>query len=282
MLNPHQGDRFIFDRTKSVRQVQDCPIYAGMMETMDTAVGIVLNKLKELNVDKNTIVVFTSDNGGVTSGDAFATSALPLRGGKGRQWEGGIRTPYYIKAPGITKAGSESSMLATGTDFFPTLLDLAGLPLLPQQHLDGISLRPTLEGKDMEERSLFWHYPHYGNQGGEPCSIVRYKNWKLIQYLEDYRIELYDIVNDVGEKNNIVRNHPEIALSLLDKIEHFRNETHAILPKPDPRFDADKKEIELQHSQTESQTKLELQHAKYLDPNFSPNKDWWGSKPTQD
>jgi len=100
---PHKGDRFLIDRTLPVRQVQDCPIYAGMMESMDDAVGIVLKQLDDLGLTDNTVIIFTSDNGGVSSGDAFATSALPLRGGKGRQWEGGILQPYYIKVPGLTK-----------------------------------------------------------------------------------------------------------------------------------------------------------------------------------
>ena len=101
-------ERFKNDRTLPVRQVQDCPIYGGMMESMDNAVGLVTSHLKKLGLDKNTIVIFTSDNGGVSSGDAFATACLPLRGGKGRQWEGGIRQPYYIVAPGVTKPGSTS------------------------------------------------------------------------------------------------------------------------------------------------------------------------------
>ena len=184
--NPHTGSRFIVDGTKAVRQVQDHPIYAGMMETLDQAVGSVLDTLEETGLDKNTIIVFTSDNGGVTMGDAFSTSVLPLRGGKGRLWEGGIRVPYYIKASGYPAGISET--LATGTDFFPTLLDLAGLDLLPEQHQDGISLVPALKGQSIPDRTLFWHFPHYSNQGGYPGSIVRHKNFKLIQYHEDMRL----------------------------------------------------------------------------------------------
>ncbi|MDA7933402.1 sulfatase-like hydrolase/transferase [bacterium] len=130
-------ERFQFDRTKAVRQVQDCPIYAGMMESMDDAVGLVMEGLKKAGLADNTIVIFTSDNGGVSSGDAFATSCLPLRGGKGRQWEGGIRQPFYIKAPGVAKPGSTSEVFATGTDFYPTLLELAGLEAKPEAHIDG-------------------------------------------------------------------------------------------------------------------------------------------------
>ena len=121
--------RFVFDRRLNVRQVQDCPIYAGMIELMDHAIGTVLAKLDEHGLEKNTIICFTSDNGGVSSGDAFATSNLPLRGGKGRQWEGGIREPFYLKAPGTTKPGSTSSIPVSGIDWYPTILELCGVPL---------------------------------------------------------------------------------------------------------------------------------------------------------
>jgi arylsulfatase A-like enzyme len=144
--NPHEGSRFMIDRTLPVRQVQDCPIYAGMIEAMDEAVGIVLDKLEELGLADNTVVIFTSDNGGVSSGDAFSSSNLPFRGGKGRQWEGGIREPYYIKAPGLTRPGSTCDTPVIGTDFYPTILEMAGLPLKPQQHVDGVSLVPLLKG----------------------------------------------------------------------------------------------------------------------------------------
>lgn len=156
-----------------IRQVQDNPVYAGLVEAMDDAVGTVLNTLNELGLDENTIVVFTSDNGGVAAGDAFATSNLPLRAGKGYQFEGGIREPYFIKVPGLTKGGAQSSTPVTGTDFYPTLLELAGLDLKPEEHLDGVSLVPLLKNKSIDERPLIWHYPHYGNQGGEPSSIIR-------------------------------------------------------------------------------------------------------------
>ncbi len=128
-------ERFIFDRRLPVRQVQDCPIYGGMIESMDNAVGIVLKKLEEHKLIDNTIICFTSDNGGVSSGDAFSTSNLPLRGGKGRQWEGGIREPFYIYVPGLTKSESKTDIPASGIDWYPTLLELAGIPVLPMPML---------------------------------------------------------------------------------------------------------------------------------------------------
>ena len=166
-----------------------------MIESMDDAVGRVLDALKRNGLDDNTIVFFTSDNGGVSSGDAKSTPNLPLRGGKGRQWEGGIREPFYIKAPGVTRAGSTCDMPVSGIDFYPTILELAGLPMPAEQHVDGVSLVPLLRGGTHRRSGprLYWHYPHYGNQGGEPSSIIRRDDWKLIHYWEDGRDELYNL-----------------------------------------------------------------------------------------
>ena len=157
---------------------------------MDDAVGEVLNTLKRLNLEENTIIIFTSDNGGVASGDAFSTANLPFRGGKGYQWEGGIREPYFIKIPWLKNKVASIDIPATGTDFFPTILDFANIPLMPNQHQDGVSLKPLFEGKTLKDRALYWHYPHYGNQGGQPNSIIRDKNMKLIHYWEDGHDEL--------------------------------------------------------------------------------------------
>ena len=274
-------ERFKNDRTLPVRQVQDCPIYGGMMESMDNAVGLVMNKLKELKLDKNTIVIFTSDNGGVSSGDAFATSCLPLRGGKGRQWEGGIRQPYYIVAPGVTEPGSISSQFATGTDFFPTLLELAGLKPLPTHHIDGISLVPALRGEFLE-RVLYWHYPHYGNQGGEPSSIIRDGDHKLIRYYEDGHEELYNVKKDISETNDLAATHPELVKKLSVKLTTHLIEVGAKIPKPDPRFNAEKKVQQIKILHTKKKTQLEKQHANFLKPGFQPNKTWWGSVQTKD
>jgi len=270
-------ERFKVDRTKSVRQVQDCPIYAGMMESMDDAVGIVLNGLKKAGLDENTIVIFTSDNGGVSSGDAFATSCLPLRGGKGRQWEGGIRQPFYISAPGVTMPGSTSEQFATGTDFYPTLLELAGLKQLPDQHVDGRSLVPALRG-EKSDRTLYWHYPHYGNQGGEPSSIIRKGDFKLIRYYEDGREELYNVSKDIGEVSDVSKRHSNIVTRLSTELTAHLTEVGAKIPQPDPRFDPEKKKKQLEQVTSREKPRLEKQHANFLKPDFKPNKTWWGSK----
>ena len=270
-------ERFLFDRRLNVRQVQDCPIYAGMIEQLDQAVGIVLDKLDELGLDDNTIVCFTSDNGGVSSGDAYATSNLPLRGGKGRQWEGGIREPFYIKAPGVSKQGAQNATPVNGIDWYPTLLDLCMIEIPKKQRVDGVSLVPLLEGKKIKNRPLYWHYPHYGNQGGEPSSIIMEGDWKLIHYHEDGRDELYHLGNDIGEHNDLIAKEKIRGLQMREKLDAWLKQTNAKFPKPDPKFDSAKREARWQNIESSGKEKLEKQHASFLDPTYKPNKDWWGS-----
>src|SRR5690606_19863860 len=187
----------------------------------DDAVGMVLRALDEQGLAENTIVVFTSDNGGVSAGDAYSTANLPLRGGKGYQFEGGIRVPYFIKVPGLTKGGEIIRTPVTGMDFYPTVLDLAGAGLQPWAHEDGVSLKPLLEGHSLPERPLIWHYPHYGNQGGEPSSIIRKGPWKLIRYYEDGREELYNLEADPGERTDVARRHPRKVTELCGVLDAY-------------------------------------------------------------
>ena len=273
------SERFLFDRRLAVRQVQDCPIYAGMIEAMDDAVGIVLQKLDELKLTDNTIVCFTSDNGGVSSGDAFCTSNLPLRGGKGRQWEGGIREPFYIKVPGVTRAGMTSDVTVSGIDWYPTLLELAGIAVPKKQAIDGVSLVPLLRGKSIAQRPLFWHYPHYGNQGGEPSSIILEANWKLIRYHEDDRYELYDLAADPGEQKDLAASEPARVERMRSTLAAWLKEADAKFPQPDPEFDADQRKERWATLKTTGKNRLEKQHASFLQPTFVPNRDWWGSAP---
>lgn len=273
--------RFKFDRRLPVRQVQDNPIYAGLVESMDTAVGLVMDKLKETGLDKNTVVIFTSDNGGVSSGDSFCTSLLPFRGGKGRQWEGGIREPYLIYVPGLTQAGAVSDEPVIGMDFYPTILELAGLPLKPEQHVDGVSLVPLLKGGSIAERDLFWHYPHYGNQGGEPSSIIRSGDWKLIYYHEDGRQELYNLVDDIGEQMDRVAEFPERAAALRQKLNAWLTDAGAKFPARDPRFTQAAFDAKLKTARTTFMQGLEAEHAACLDEKWAPNDGtlpWWGSQ----
>ncbi len=273
------NERFVFDRRLSVRQVQDCPIYAGMIEAMDDAVGIVLDKLETLGLDDKTIVCFTSDNGGVSSGDAFSTSNLPLRGGKGRQWEGGIREPFYIKVPGLTQPGSLNDTPVSGIDWYPTLLNLTGIDVPAAQAVDGVSLTPLLKGERIADRPLYWHYPHYGNQGGEPSSIIMQDDWKLIYYHEDQRSELYHLATDSAETQDLAAQQPQRVASMQAQLNKWLSETDAKFPEPDPEFDPRQRSARWERLRTEGKRQLEAQHASYLQADYRPNSDWWGSAP---
>lgn len=273
---PAPAERFKIDRTLPVRQVQDNPIYAGLIDEMDTAVGRVLAQLDRLGLTDKTIVCFTGDNGGVTSGDSYSSSQLPYRGGKGRQWEGGLRVPFYIKAPGVTRPGSTCDTPVIHTDFYPTLLQLTGLPLRPRQHVDGVSLVPLLSGGKLAPRPLFWHYPHYGNQGGEPSSIVQVDNWKLIHYWEDGRNELYRLTDDIGEQHDLAQQEPARVKRMASALDAWLKQTGALLPKPNPEYRDAWAE---QHREAALATKerLEQTHAAYLAPDWQPDPTWWKS-----
>ncbi len=159
---------------RKVRLLQDHAVYGGMVEAMDTAVGKVLDALDASGAADNTVVFFMSDNGGLSTSEGHPTSNLPLRAGKGWLYEGGIREPMIVKWPGVAQAGSTCSEPVTSTDFYPTILDMAGLAPRPEQHADGASLTPLLRDKGKPERdALYWHYPHYGNQGGSPGAAIR-------------------------------------------------------------------------------------------------------------
>ncbi len=275
---------FKMERVLPIRQTQDNPIYAGLVESTDDAVGVVLDARKETGLEDKTIVIFTSDNGGVASGDAFSTSNLPLRGGKGYQWEGGIREPYFIKVPWLKDNSANISYPVTGADFYPTILDLTNINLIPNQHVDGISLKPIMENKDnsMPERSLFWHYPHYGNQGGEPSSIIRDGDWKLIHYWEDGRKELYNLKSDPGEQNDLTQKHAQISQQLSKKLLAWLSEVGAEFPSEDPEFNQEKANQRHDMLVNEFWPKLEQRRVDMLSPKFQPNDDWWGSKVTKD
>jgi arylsulfatase A-like enzyme len=248
---------------------------------MDTAVGNVLKKLDELGLANNTIVVLTGDNGGVTSGDSYSSSELPYRGGKGRQWEGGIRVPLYIKVPGLTRPGTTCSTPVSGIDFYPTLLALAGVATQPKQPIDGVSLRPLLEGNHIAPRPLFWHYPHYGNQGGEPSSIIRQGDWKLIHYWEDGHNELYDLATDMGEQHDLAATEVERTSQLWTGLDVWLKQTNAKIPQPNPAYDplwAEQKQTSAQNLKN----RLEKDHASFLKPDWQPDPTWWNSLTTKD
>jgi arylsulfatase A-like enzyme len=217
-----------------VRLVQNHAAYAAMIEQMDTAIGRVLDALERSGLTANTIVVFTSDNGGLATAEGHPTSNLPLRAGKGWLYEGGIREPWIIRAPGVTQPGSICDTPVVSTDFYPTLLELAGLPLMPQQHLDGVSLQPLLKGGALPRGPLYWHFPHYGNQGGAPGGAVRDGDWKLIEWYEDGRCELYNLRDDIGEKADRATENPDRVNELRGKLAAWRKSVQAVMPTPNP------------------------------------------------
>ena len=225
---------WLMEGERKVRAVQEHEVYAGMVDAMDQAVGKVLDALKEMGLDDNTAVFFMSDNGGLSTAEGKPTSNLPLRTGKGWLYEGGIREPMIVKWPGVTEAGSTCSEPVMSTDFYPTMLEMAGLALRPAQHVDGMSMVPLLKGGRMHRGAIYWHYPHYGNQGGAPGSAIREGDWKLIEWFENGRLELYNLKRDIAEKNNLADTHRDIVRRLHNKLIVWRKEVDAKYPSPNP------------------------------------------------
>jgi len=235
-----QGEKFIPIQNNQWRQVQDHPVYGAMVEAMDAAVGRVLDALDSFDISDHTVVFFMSDNGGLSTSEGHPTTNLPLRAGKGWLYEGGIREPMMIRWPGVTEGPGTCSFPVTSTDFYPTILEMAGLPLLPEQHKDGISLTPLLHGeKILSREAIYWHYPHYGNQGGSPGSAMRTGNLKLIEYFEDGHLELYDLEKDIGETVNLAESSPAIADSLHNMLKNWREEVKARYPTPNPNLSSE-------------------------------------------
>ncbi len=229
------GPRWGEEGDRKLRLLQDHAVYSGMVEAMDTAVGTVIDTLSRLSLDDNTVVIFMSDNGGLSTSEGHPTSNLPLRAGKGWLYEGGIREPMIIQWPGVAEPGSVCNDAVTSTDFYPTMLEMAGVPERPSQHMDGVSLVPLLKQDGaLSDRPLFWHYPHYGNQGGSPGAAVRLNDWKLIEFFEDSRVELYNLRSDIGEQDNLASKHPETVRALTELLHAWQEEVEARFPTPNP------------------------------------------------
>lgn len=264
------------------RKYQDNPVYAGLVETMDDAVGMVLATLKKNGLENNTIVIFTSDNGGVVSGDNYSTNCLPLKGGKGYQWEGGIRVPYIINAPWMNLQGAKSEVPVAGSDLYPTLLDLVNLPLSTKVPVDGKSIVPVLKGETIEARPLYWHYPHYGNQGGRPVSIMRLGDWKLIHYWEDGHDELYNLTQDIHEDNDMALIEPKRTNAMNKTLISWLNAVGAKYPTLDPLYDEHKEQLAISKKKANMFRFHEQLRKDMLSKDWEPNKTWWGSSPTID
>jgi len=219
---------------------QDHPTYAAMIEAMDRSVGRVLATLDALDLTRTTIVVFVSDNGGLSTltrrGPGTPTANVPLRAGKGWLYEGGIRAPLIVRGPGVAHAGRSITGPAVSMDLYPTLLELAGLPSRPDQHVDGTSLAAAFAGREppAPDRALYWHFPHYHGSGNTPGGAVRAGDYKLIEWFEDGRAELYRLTDDLGERRNLAGEEPARLDELRLLLARWREEVGALMPAPNP------------------------------------------------
>lgn len=226
-------------RRKNGGKEEPDPVYAAMVESVDTAVGNLRAKLERLGVAENTIIILTGDNGGV----GFQGRHLhriadngPLRAGKGYLYEGGVREPMIIYWPGVITPGSVSDVPVMGTDILPTLLNIAeaGLPPAPT---DGVDISGVIRGgPSLEREALYWHYPHYSDQGGTPSSAIREGEWKLIEFLEDGHVELYNLTLDPGEQYDFSSSFADKAGDLLRKLHSWRESVDASMPRLNPDY----------------------------------------------
>lgn len=224
-------------KAKKGNEYHNNPTYAAMIESVDEGVGRLLKQLESLKLDKNTLVVFYSDNGGMGA----VTTQYPLRGSKGMLYEGGVRVPLIVKWPGKVKPGIETSSPVIGIDFYPSFLEIASVKQPLNKELDGQSFVPLLLQKNATGRDLFWHFPAYleGFKGDNrnidpfrtrPTSVIRSGDYKLHEFYEDGHLELYNIKDDIGEKNDLAAKLPAKVKELHDKLVAWRTKTNAPVP----------------------------------------------------
>lgn len=225
------------------------PRYLGLIEAMDESVGLVLEALDELNLSDNTVVIFGSDNGGVIQdfygAGAIVTTNAPLRGQKSTLWEGGLRVPWIVRWPGVVAPGTKTAEPIITTDFLPTLGGLTGATPPTDYSGDGVNLVPLLRGKQakLPPRALFWHLPAYMHVSSSPSSAVREGDYKLIEFLQDGHVELYDLTHDLGEDHDLAAAQPERAAALRAKLHQWRADVGAEMPTLNPNYDPEKAHI---------------------------------------
>lgn len=247
------GYRVLPDRTVKIKQIQDNVQFAAMVESIDESLGRVIAKLKSLNLENDTIVILFSDNGGMSAANfgnpkrvvpptsldkAFSTSNLPLRGGKGWLYEGGIREPLIIHWPSFGQAGKVCDVPVISTDLYPTLLEMLSLPFRPQQHCDGVSIADLVRGADQLDRdAIYWHFPHYSNHGLQsPGGAIRCGDYKLLEYFENDTIQLFNLRDDIGEQRDLSDVETEKADQLL-RMLHAWQQAMGVEPMvPNPSF----------------------------------------------
>lgn len=233
--------QYIDERGNNSRRRQDHAVYAAMVKSVDESVGRVMKDLEKLKLADSTAVIFMSDNGGLCTlpkrRGVGPTSNLPLRAGKGWLYEGGIREPVIIKWPGVVKPGGKCSVPVTSTDFYPTMLEMAGLKPRPRQHIDGLSIVPLLKGaRSLERDAIYWHYPHYHGSGWSPGAAVRCGDYKLIEFYEEDAVELYNLREDLGEQNDLAAEMPEKVAQLRRKLAHWQKSVGGDMPRPNPAY----------------------------------------------
>lgn len=247
------GFRVLPDRTVKIKQHQDNAQFAAMVQSVDESLGRLLAKLKALRIDDNTIVILFSDNGGMSGGNfgnprrviaknrldqAFSTSNLPLRGAKGWLYEGGIRVPLIIRWPRRGRRATTCDEPVISTDFFPTILEMAGLPLRPRRHVDGVSLVPLLSGTGtLDREAIYWHFPHYSNHGMQsPGGAVRAGDYKLLEYFENDTVQLFNLREDIGEQNDLSKSAPDQVTRLRKMLHAWRKDVAARMMVPNPEY----------------------------------------------
>lgn len=218
------------------------PTYAAMIETLDDATGRIIDKIDQLGISENTIIIFTSDNGGLhvlESPDSPATHNTPYRAGKGYLYEGGLREPLIVRWPAVIQKAAQIETPVVLTDLVPTLLEAAGVDIGKQVGpLDGVSLMPILRGKQIDNRDLYWHFPHYTNQGSRPAGAIRSGTWKLIEHFEDSSVELFDLSNDISETMNVADSNSDRVSELKKKLGDWRTRVGAAMPTKNADADA--------------------------------------------
>jgi arylsulfatase A-like enzyme len=211
--------------------------YAALFEGVDDSVGTVRKALADLKLADKTIVVFTSDNGGLLP----ITTNPPFRAGKGSAYEGGVRVPWIVYCPNVTKPGTVSDVPIITSDLYPTLVEACGLTVPATHPVDGISLVSVLKGEAAPEReALYWHYPHYHPGGATPYSAARFGDWRIVEFFETGKVELYNLKDDVGEQTDLSAKEPERTAKLLAKLKSWRQSVGAQLPTPNPDYDPEK------------------------------------------
>ena len=251
--NEYQDFSKLSNRMSKIKQRQDNVQFAAMVESVDESLGRILDKLKELGLNDNTIVIFFSDNGGRSAATfrrserivtdnmldkGLSTSNLPLRGGKGWLYEGGIRVPMILKWPRHEMKGKECNIPVISIDFYPTIMEMLGLQVPEKQKVDGISIVPLLKGEQKLDRdAIYWHFPHYSNHGMQsPGGAIRSGDYKLLEYYENYSVQLFNLMEDVGEQHDISASNPEIVNKLRSKLHRWRDKVNAQMMGPNPEY----------------------------------------------